>query len=52
MTAHGPVVHTVHASCIAVSCVSGCKDISSDKKKLIKKKQMAACTKYLSRALL
>ena len=47
MTADGPVVHTVHASCIAVSCVSRCKDISSDKKK-----QMAACTKYLSRELL
>ena len=37
MTVDGPVVHTVHASCIAVSCVSRCKDISSDKKKLIKK---------------
>ena len=37
MTADGPVVHTVHASCIVVSCVSRCKDISSDKKKLIKK---------------
>ena len=47
MTADGPVVHTVHASCIAVSCVSRCKDISSDKKK-----QMAASTKYLSTALL
>ena len=32
MTADGPVVHTVHASCIAVSCGSRCKDISSDKK--------------------